>query len=47
VCDECGAVTEVDPGLLDDVAEVLHGDQGFLVNATTTTLHGLCADCRA
>ena len=47
VCDDCGAVSEADPDLLDEVAEVLDDDQGFLVNPTTTTLHGLCADCRA
>jgi Fur family ferric uptake transcriptional regulator len=47
VCDQCGAVSEADPDLLDEVAEVLEGDQGFLVNPTTTTLHGLCAACRA
>lgn len=46
VCDDCGAVSEADPGILDEVTETLIEAEGFLVNPTTTTLHGRCADCR-
>jgi Fur family transcriptional regulator, ferric uptake regulator len=46
VCRNCGAIIEVDPALLQPVAEGLERSQGFRVDIGHVAFFGLCADCR-
>ena len=45
-CATCGAVTSVDPGLLDAAAERLATDLGFTVDVGHVALSGTCRNCR-
>ncbi len=45
VCHWCGTVTEVSPGLLEELGERLGRDAGFQLDATHVALSGTCADC--
>ncbi|MCV2490375.1 transcriptional repressor [Geodermatophilus sp. YIM 151500] len=45
-CATCGAVTSVDPTLLDGAAERLAADLGFTVDVGHVALSGTCRDCR-
>jgi Fur family ferric uptake transcriptional regulator len=47
VCQSCGAISSVDPGLLDSAAERLAADLGFSVDVGHVALSGTCRDCRA
>ncbi len=46
VCHACGAVDEVPPELLDDLARHLADRRGFALDVTHLALSGLCRDCR-
>lgn len=45
-CASCGAVTSVDPALLDSAAERLAADHGFTVDVGHVALSGTCRECR-
>ncbi|HVX17362.1 MAG TPA: Fur family transcriptional regulator [Acidimicrobiales bacterium] len=47
VCDRCGRVVEVPPGLLDSVARRVERDHGFVLDAGHFALSGTCAACRS
>jgi Fur family ferric uptake transcriptional regulator len=47
VCQACGAISSVDPALLDSAAERLAADLGFSVDVGHVALSGTCRDCRA
>lgn len=47
VCDQCGWVTAVPPGLLDDVAQTVKRRHGFVLDPSHFSLGGLCKDCAA
>ncbi|HEY6797612.1 MAG TPA: Fur family transcriptional regulator [Kineosporiaceae bacterium] len=44
-CRACGAVQDLPPDLLDDVAATLAGRFGFCLDAGHVALSGLCAAC--
>lgn len=46
VCSVCGAVSSVDPGILDDAAERLTAEHGFTVDVGHVALTGTCRSCR-
>lgn len=46
VCHVCGRVTEQPTGLLDDVADRLRTECGFVLDATHLALSGTCRECR-
>jgi len=45
VCDRCGTMFDLEPGLLAPVAASLARDQQFELDAHRTTLHGRCSSC--
>ena len=45
-CATCGAVTSVDPALLDSAAERLAAEIGFTVDVGHVALSGTCRECR-
>ena len=47
VCHHCNAVTDAPAGLVDELAQRLHADRGFLVDRSHLTIFGTCADCQA
>jgi Fur family ferric uptake transcriptional regulator len=47
VCSSCGAVSSVDPALLQPAAERLAADLGFSVDVGHVALSGTCRNCRA
>jgi len=46
VCRTCGAVIDVDPGLLDAAAAELERSNGFRLASEHAALSGTCAACR-
>lgn len=46
-CARCGAILDLPPDLLDDVAARLAADLEFTLDPTHVALSGLCADCAA
>ena len=46
VCQECGEITSVDPGLLGAAEERLAADLGFTLDVGHVALSGTCRDCR-
>jgi Fe2+ or Zn2+ uptake regulation protein len=46
-CRVCGAVTDLPPDLLDDVATTLLAQHGFVLDAGHVALSGLCGACEA
>lgn len=45
VCRSCGKVKEVDPELVQPLADRLAGERGFLVDIGHVALFGVCAGC--
>jgi Fur family ferric uptake transcriptional regulator len=45
VCQACGGVAEVPPGVLDHTVRALEHERGFLVDVGHVALFGLCARC--
>jgi Fur family transcriptional regulator, ferric uptake regulator len=45
VCRSCGAVDEVEPGMLTPLARTLDEQRGFLVDIGHLALFGLCRTC--
>jgi Fur family ferric uptake transcriptional regulator len=45
VCRSCGAVDEIDPGLLGPLAGTLERERGFRVDIGHVALFGLCSAC--
>jgi Fur family ferric uptake transcriptional regulator len=45
VCASCGAVSSVDPGILDVAAERLAAEHGFTVDVGHVALSGTCRAC--
>jgi Fur family transcriptional regulator, ferric uptake regulator len=45
VCQTCGQITSVDPGLLDSAAERLAGELGFTLDVGHVALSGTCRAC--
>jgi Fur family transcriptional regulator, ferric uptake regulator len=44
-CQRCGIVIEADPGLFEDVRQMLHDHLGFEANFGHFAVTGLCRDC--
>lgn len=44
-CRACGSVSDLPPGLLDDVAAVMSRKYGFLLDAGHVALSGVCRRC--
>jgi Fur family ferric uptake transcriptional regulator len=47
VCHSCGNVTDADPALIDELAQELAIDRGFLIDRGHFTVFGRCRDCAA
>src|SRR3954463_2679160 len=47
VCEQCGRITEAEPGQLDAARELIRAEFGYDVRFTHFPLHGLCAGCAA
>lgn len=47
VCRECGAVLELPPRVMDDLAAGLADQHGFALDVGHTALFGVCATCAA
>ncbi len=47
VCHQCQRVIEVDPALLEPLADVLASSRGFILDPAHLALSGRCADCVA
>ena len=47
VCQACGSISSVDPGLLDGAAEVLTARLGFTLDVGHVALSGTCRSCAA
>ncbi|MEA3335700.1 MAG: Fur family transcriptional regulator [Chloroflexota bacterium] len=47
VCDECGQVSDIEPNVLEGLAEKLREDYGFHARLSHITIHGLCRTCAA
>lgn len=47
VCHHCNAVVDAPAGLVDELAEQLRTDRGFLLDRSHLTIFGTCADCQA
>lgn len=45
-CDRCGRVIDTSPHLLDEVAEKVRAEHGFLIRIGAVALHGTCQECR-
>jgi Fur family transcriptional regulator, ferric uptake regulator len=45
VCHLCGKVEEAPTALLEQLADRVRGEYGFLLDATHVALSGACADC--
>jgi Fur family transcriptional regulator, ferric uptake regulator len=45
VCHTCGAVVDADPSLVDQLADQLRADRGFLVDRSHLTVFGQCGTC--
>jgi Fur family ferric uptake transcriptional regulator len=45
VCRSCGAVDEIEPGMLTPLARTLEGQRGFLMDIGHVALFGLCRKC--
>ncbi len=45
VCHSCGAVSDADPALVDELAEQLAADRGFVIDRAHFTVFGRCRDC--
>jgi Fur family ferric uptake transcriptional regulator len=45
VCDQCGAVVEIDGSLLGSLARRVRAEHGFVLRPEATTLGGRCASC--
>jgi Fe2+ or Zn2+ uptake regulation protein len=45
VCDRCGAVIEVPPGVLRKVASTIERETGFRIERDRVAFGGRCADC--
>jgi Fe2+ or Zn2+ uptake regulation protein len=44
-CHSCGALVDLPPGLLDDVAARMRAETGFALDATHMALSGTCVTC--
>jgi Fur family ferric uptake transcriptional regulator len=47
VCHTCGKVVDAEPALVDDMAERLRADRGFVLDRSHFTVFGRCRDCAA
>jgi len=45
VCHTCGKVVDADPGLVDDMAERLRVESGFVLDRAHFTVFGRCREC--
>lgn len=46
VCEVCGQVTEAQADLLDDIADRVTADHGFVLRPSASTLVGVCRRCQ-
>lgn len=44
-CHSCGALVDLPPGLLDDVARHMRAEAGFVLDGAHVALSGQCAQC--
>ncbi|MGX7677441.1 Fur family transcriptional regulator [Jatrophihabitans sp. DSM 45814] len=47
VCHRCSAVIDAPPGLVDQLADQLASERGFVLDRSHFTVFGTCADCAA
>jgi Fur family transcriptional regulator, ferric uptake regulator len=47
VCHTCGRVVDADQSLVDDMADRLRSERGFVLDRSHFTVFGRCADCVA
>lgn len=47
VCEECGRVTDAEPGTADSLVEALVDAHGFIVDVSHLSVSGRCRDCVA
>jgi Fur family ferric uptake transcriptional regulator len=47
VCHHCSAVVDAPAGLVEDLAQQLHAERGFVIDRSHLTIFGTCADCLA
>jgi Fur family ferric uptake transcriptional regulator len=47
VCHICGRVVDADPTLVDDIADRLRAESGFVLDRSHFTVFGRCRDCAA
>jgi Fur family ferric uptake transcriptional regulator len=47
ICEECGAVTEIQESDLKRLQDRVAADQGFAPSRYRLEIYGLCSDCRA
>jgi Fur family ferric uptake transcriptional regulator len=47
VCHSCGAVLDADPDLVDDLAQRLRDESGFVLDRAHFTVFGRCRSCAA
>lgn len=45
VCHTCGKVVDADPGLVDDMADRLRAERGFVLDRSHFTVFGRCREC--
>jgi Fur family ferric uptake transcriptional regulator len=45
VCHACGNVVDAEPSLVDDLADRLRHDRGFVLDRSHFTVFGRCRDC--
>ena len=46
-CTECGAVTHLDCGFMEEIAEHMEKDHGFAIQCRNSVIYGLCARCQS
>ena len=46
-CVECGAVTHLDCGFMEEIAEHMEKDHGFAIQCRNSVIYGLCARCQS
>lgn len=45
-CDRCGELTQMDCGLLHEVADHMNAEHGFQIDAAKSVLYGRCQSCK-
>ncbi len=45
VCEDCGRVTDVDPGALDEARDRIRAATGYVARFDHFPIHGYCAEC--